>query len=99
MIYGIANGVLYYAKSNKRYIPKFKEIVIRPIQGKGVSYNEANREYGIAHGTIQIAILLRRCTSQTNMQMRKRRLPSSTTKTKEDMATGGCSERRNIDRA
>ena len=40
-------------KPNKRYTPEFKEMVIRRIQEEGVSYNEAEREYGIAHGMIQ----------------------------------------------
>ena len=38
---------------NKRYTPEFKEMVIRWIQEEGVAYNEAEREYGIAHGMIQ----------------------------------------------
>ena len=38
---------------NKRYTPEFKEMVIRRIQKEDVSYNEAEREYGIAHGMIQ----------------------------------------------
>ena len=40
-------------KPNKRYTPEFKEMVIRRIQEEGVSYNESEREYGIAHGMIQ----------------------------------------------
>ena len=40
-------------KPNKRYTPEFKEMVIRRIQEEGVSYNVAEREYGIAHGMIQ----------------------------------------------
>ena len=38
---------------NKRYTPEFKEMVIRRIQKEDVSYNEAERENGIAHGMIQ----------------------------------------------
>ena len=40
-------------KANKRYTPEFKEMIIRRIQEEGVSYNETEREYGIAHGMIQ----------------------------------------------
>ena len=40
-------------KQNKRYTPEFKEMVIKRIQEESVSYSEAEREYGIAHGIIQ----------------------------------------------
>lgn len=40
-------------KPNKRYTPEFKEMAIRRIQEEGVSYNEGEREYGIAHGMIR----------------------------------------------
>ena len=40
-------------KANKRYTPEFKEMVIRRIREEKLAYNEAEREYGIAHGRIQ----------------------------------------------
>ena len=40
-------------KSHKRYTPEFKKMVIKRIREEGLSYNEAEREYGIAHGIIQ----------------------------------------------
>lgn len=38
---------------NKRYTPEFKEMVVRRIHEEGLSYSEAEHEYGIAHGIIQ----------------------------------------------
>lgn len=40
-------------KGNNKYTPEFKEMVIRRIQEAGIAYNEAEQEYGIAHGMIQ----------------------------------------------
>lgn len=39
--------------SKKRYTAEFKEMVVKRIQEEGMSYNESEREYGIAHGMIQ----------------------------------------------
>ena len=38
---------------NKRYTPEFKEMVECRIREDNMAYNEAEREYGIAHGMIQ----------------------------------------------
>lgn len=37
---------------DKRYIPEFKEMVVKGIHEEGLSYSEAERGYGIAHGII-----------------------------------------------
>lgn len=38
---------------NNRYTPEFKEMVVRRVREENLSYNEAEREYGIAHRMIQ----------------------------------------------
>ena len=38
---------------NNRYTPEFKEMVVKRIREENLGYNEAEREYGIAHGMIQ----------------------------------------------
>ena len=38
---------------NNRYTPEFKEMVVRRVREENMAYNEAEREYGIAHGMIQ----------------------------------------------
>ena len=38
---------------NNRYTPKFKEMVVKRVREESLAYNEAEREYGIAHGMIQ----------------------------------------------
>ena len=38
---------------NNRYTPAFKEMVVKRIREENLGYNEAEREYGIAHGMIQ----------------------------------------------
>ena len=38
---------------NNRYTPEFKEMVICRVREENMAYNEAEREYGIAHGMIQ----------------------------------------------
>ena len=39
--------------ANNRYTPEFKEMVVKRIRAENLGYNEAEREYGIAHGVIQ----------------------------------------------
>ena len=46
--FSMPKGVL-----NKRYTPDFKEMVVKRVREDNLAYNEAEREYGIAHGSIQ----------------------------------------------
>ena len=53
----MASGVFSMPKGvpNKRYTPEFKQRVVEAVLNEGISYREAQREYGVsADGLIQI---------------------------------------------